>query len=560
MVWRRHRYLETSLLFLVVLAGFWGCSQSPEAKREKHLARGQQYLASQKLDEALFEFQAALQADPHSTAARMQLGRAYQQKGWARDAWREFQRAVELQPELLEGHLERAAVALELGAVPDAEKAVEAALKLDAGSARGLALKGMLLTRKAQFPEALALLQQALRASPQLAEGHLGLGDLYRAQGKAQEASAAYQQATALHPTLPDGHVGLGVLAAAANRADEAERHFQAAVEARPTHVPARLAWAQLLVSQGKHDQALQQLEALPPSRIPDPRVVIPLANLYNATGKFDKTLALMIPFTKVFPDIADGHFALGEAYLMQNKLVPAQGAYREALARVPGNPRVQFRLAQSLARAGQSKEALALFTEVSRSAPDTPGLRLELASTYLRLGRLQDALRESRAAVQSAPDDTRPYELLGRTFAAMQDYEKALGALSQGLAIDATSLATHVTKARVLELQGSVEAADAEYRAAIAANPNAAGPRLALLQSLLRRRQWDSALQEAQAAVQMDPKSAPLTDALGIAYLAKGNQPEAEKAFRKALEIDSGFTPSLRNLARLAVSAQKTR
>ena len=93
--WRRHPHLGTSLLLVLVLAGCWGCSQSPEAKREKHLARGQQYLASQKLDEALFEFQVAVEADPHSAAARMQLGRAYQQKGWALVAWREFHRAVD---------------------------------------------------------------------------------------------------------------------------------------------------------------------------------------------------------------------------------------------------------------------------------------------------------------------------------------------------------------------------------------------------------------------------------------------------------------------------------
>jgi len=82
----------------------------------------------------LFEFQVAVQADPHSAAARMQLGRASEQKGWTLNAWQEFQRAVELQPNLLEGYLEQAAVALELNSVRDAEKAVESALALDAGS------------------------------------------------------------------------------------------------------------------------------------------------------------------------------------------------------------------------------------------------------------------------------------------------------------------------------------------------------------------------------------------------------------------------------------------
>ncbi len=120
---KRGYRLAGVLLVVLALVGMVSCSQDPETKKQKHLARGEKYLAEQKLDEAILEFRNALQVDPKFVEAHAQIGRAYQRKGWAIDARWEFQRAVELKPDHVGAQLDLASASLDLGALQDAEKA-----------------------------------------------------------------------------------------------------------------------------------------------------------------------------------------------------------------------------------------------------------------------------------------------------------------------------------------------------------------------------------------------------------------------------------------------------
>src|SRR5438105_14562977 len=88
------------LIGLAVLAGI-GCAQSPEAKKQKAVARGEQYLKNGKLNEAIIEFRTALQVDQNFVPAAQGLGRAYLAKSWYGDAGRELLHAQKLSPDSL---------------------------------------------------------------------------------------------------------------------------------------------------------------------------------------------------------------------------------------------------------------------------------------------------------------------------------------------------------------------------------------------------------------------------------------------------------------------------
>src|SRR6266568_8550448 len=115
------RQLGVLLLIGVALWAGVGCSQSPEVKKQKALARGEQYLKEGKLNEAIIEFRAALQEDQNFVPAAQGLGRAYAAKSWYGDAARELQNAQKLAPDSLSiaGDFGRALV--QLGAWKEAE-------------------------------------------------------------------------------------------------------------------------------------------------------------------------------------------------------------------------------------------------------------------------------------------------------------------------------------------------------------------------------------------------------------------------------------------------------
>ena len=92
-----------AVLFVVAVALVSGvaCGQSAEAKKQKALARGEQYLRDGKVNEAIIEFRSALQVDQDFVPAVHALGRAYMAKSWYGDAARELQRAQKLSPDAL---------------------------------------------------------------------------------------------------------------------------------------------------------------------------------------------------------------------------------------------------------------------------------------------------------------------------------------------------------------------------------------------------------------------------------------------------------------------------
>src|SRR6202158_3720732 len=112
---------------LALLAGV-ACGQTPEAKKQGALTRGEKYLKEGKANEAIIEFRNALQIDQNFVPAIQGLGRAYAAKSWNGDALREFQRAQKLTPDSLSLAADLGRVLVQIGAWQDAE--AQAALVL----------------------------------------------------------------------------------------------------------------------------------------------------------------------------------------------------------------------------------------------------------------------------------------------------------------------------------------------------------------------------------------------------------------------------------------------
>ena len=230
----------------------------------------------------------------------------------------------------------------------------------------------------------------------------------------------------------------------------------------------ARVSLARVYAFQGKTKDAIAQLEALPHARIPDLRVALPLATLYNRDSRFNKTIALLSPATKVFPKIAEIHYVLGEAYLGQNKVEPALGAFREVVSLEPNSPLAQFRLGQALARADRFREAASHLEAARDLGQGSAAVRLELSTVYLKLGRPDAALQEAKAASTLNPEEPLSYSLMGLSAAASRDYDAAFEYFSKEVSLAPDSPEAYVRIGRLYDVQGKPEKALEAYRTAI--------------------------------------------------------------------------------------------
>src|SRR5437773_10361778 len=86
-------------LFLAVPVAMAGCSRSPEAKKARHLDRGDRYFAREQYHEAVIEYANVLRIDRANTRAMRQLALSHYQLGELAQAYPYFVNLQELDPE-----------------------------------------------------------------------------------------------------------------------------------------------------------------------------------------------------------------------------------------------------------------------------------------------------------------------------------------------------------------------------------------------------------------------------------------------------------------------------
>jgi superkiller protein 3 len=123
--------------------------------------------------------------------------------------------------------------------------------------------------------------------------------------------------------------------------------------------------------------------------------------------------------------------------------------------------------------------------------------------------------------------------------------YRRALGFDGSGPG----SAGAHYNLANVLRDRGELAAAEAEYRAAIEADPTHLWSLHNLSMLLAQAGRVDEAVDFARREVAVTPDSAAALNNLGNALRGAGRDGEAVAAFRRALEIDPRFELARNNL-----------
>jgi len=232
-------------------------------------------------DDAVSEFEAALELDPTLARARLELGRVYaRQERWD-DAIDQFRAVVEGNPDDVRAHFYLALAYAERGSFDEAIAEAEWALRLgheparsllerlrrlpgletggwaqvtrpvDAASGReGVTLRGgpgqehfqrgLAAGAQAKWREAVDEFQAALEEMPGFVPARIELGKAYARQRRWDEAAGCFRDALGINPNDADAHYCLGLVHAEKGEWDEATQQFQRALRINPNHAEAR--------------------------------------------------------------------------------------------------------------------------------------------------------------------------------------------------------------------------------------------------------------------------------------------------------------------------------
>ena len=452
---------------------------------ELMLSLGKAYLDAGRYDAAARVFEDALAQDYENFSAHFGLGLALYRKGDLRGAVFEFDQATRVAPDRFEGWYNLGVAYADLMRWNEAAQAFSKAIS--AGKKAGL--EGNVLK-----------------------PAYLGLATADRKLGKPDLAAAVLSQALEESGEDPEVEYLLAESLSLAGRPKDAIPYLYKVLRANRADVAAVSLLADIYVGQGLTDRALRELDrSLAAAQDPQARanLLLKKASIIKPLDP-KKSAELLQEASRLDPKLWQAHYDLGVSWLKAGDPDRALRSFQRAYSVKPNEPKILVGLAAAYFQKQDYKQAYR-YAQLAAASGDVEakGEALLIAgkSAY-NLGRFGEARSLLVKATDALPDRADAWLWLGLASYAMQDYKTAISALERSVQLDPSPVA-----------------------------------KLNLGAAYLAVKRFSDAEQILTQVVLEEPDNAEAWYNLGWALKALAREAEAQRAWKRALEL--GYEPA---------------
>jgi tetratricopeptide (TPR) repeat protein len=388
--------------------------------------------------------------------------------------------------------------------------------------------------------EAAIELEKAVSLLPREINLALQLGELYRRMTDLDREMAVYRRAVRNAPLKVERiYMKLGEVYELLGLCDRAKRAYVSAIDALPTFVPARIALAHAIVKSGVEGdlpEAQKQLEqaaqqSADVAKDPSYLLVSGLAFLVAGDIAHAKEPLKAAARENVFA--ASG--ALASCAIVEGDLAGASKHLVDAVKANPFAPASWNSLGMLYLAAGQFAPAAKAFACAYERSP---------VSAEARAGQ---ALCEFAAPKPVDPKEQKPEE------AAAQKLDNAIAIAQEAVKINPKSPSALIVLGRLMFEKGTLDGAEEQLKAALAAAPDFPESALVLGVLAIGRRNFQEAAAYLERIAPRYSRRLDCRCALGVAYLGLNELDKAEREFREVLRADEKNIAALNGLAYLS-------
>jgi len=178
--------------------------------------------------------------------------------------------------------------------------------------------------------------------------------------------------------------------------------------------------------------------------------------------------------------------------------------------------------------------------------------LHLFLGDAYAAMREFENALGEYAAAGLINPRSAAPALSAARAYLAQGDAARALQKADEAARIEPGSGDIPTVRAQIYERSGRTQEAIEQYRAAIRANPSDPQARARLASLAMRTKLFEVAQPQFEALLRMGYRPSRMHFGLAQIAEAKGDVARARSEYREAVRLEPGFADARAALARL--------
>ena len=510
--------------------------------------------------------------------------------------------AVALNPNRTASYVSEARYYMKHEKAAEAESALQKGISVNPNAALGYVEYGRFLTFANRALESEAQFVKAIEAEPKNFEAREAIAEFYVAEKTYEKAEIAYKELVRIQENSLESRVELARFYTQAGRAPEAVAIFGEILKESPEYVRARYALAEIYLEQKEFALVSEQIEALLNINDKDSEALLLRARLNLQDNKAEESVKDLEEILKKQPSHRSALFFMSEARLSLGQTDQARAFIGDLEKYHPNYLRTRLLKIQAAFADGNAEQAFRLSNDLYESSrslvADSTAMTREVAELRVRalsarglanlqLGKTAAAKADLREVLKSMPRSAGALANLAKAFIAEKNPAEALKLYETALAADAKNFdaltgmigvlndqknfaaahavtdefldknagrndvlaALHYLKADVYTAEKNADAAETELKKALELDENYLPAYAAYASLLIEKNQTDSALEQYRAAVQKKP-SAALYTLIGMLEEARGQASEAEKNYRRALEMTPESPIAANNLA----------
>lgn len=565
---RRAAAYSCLMAFAAALAA---CTSSDEAK-QRYLQSGNAYFEQKKYQKAIIEYANAVQLDDKFGEARYRLAESYAAVGNTQGAYRQYIRAADLLPDVPEVQVKAGTLLLMNGRFEEARAKAQHVLERDPKSVPAQILLGNASAGLGDFGAAVSQMEEAIRLEPAAAAPQANLAVLRLAQGQQAEAGRAFARAVELEPRSAHAWLALAHFQWAVGELGPAETSLLRAFEIDSTNALTNRALATLYLSSGRAAQAESYLSRIAAaSRAPLEQFM--LADYYDLLNRTADARRILAPLARDKATFAEAQARLAQLEYDEGHLDAADGALDEVLKQEPNNARALRMKARWLAiegkrtkaverataavsanprsiaglyllgllqaQAAQFDKATKSFNEVLRLNPHATAAQVQLSSLALAKGDPVTAVQFAEQALRGAPDNLPARVGLARALLGQGDTQRAAAAIGALVKQYPDASAVHELDGALRLQKDDRPGARAAFARALHINPRSANALFGLTELDVREKKLAAARDRLEAALAARPDDPELLVLAGRIHIALADDAKAERALRRAIEVE---------------------
>jgi tetratricopeptide (TPR) repeat protein len=518
-----------ALLIVAFAVPSFSQTKSPRAEAYLHFSKARLAAEAGQLNEAIAEYKKALEFDPNNSDIYSEMADTYLRGQRVRDALDSAQKAVKANANNGDAHKILASIYTSMigdNNQPVTEDTVNAAIhefeeivRIDPSDRQSYLMLGRLYQVKNDDKKAEEIYRKFLGVEPESEEAITALARLHTDANNVKEAIRILEEFVSHHPEADRALEELAQAYANAEQFDKAVATYRKALAMAPDDVDLKKSLAQALFLDEKFDEAATLYQELLKLDANDGLALLRLGQIYREQKRYAQAHVYMLQAIKNFPDSMEVQFNMMLLEKEEGMLAEANQRVTDILKRTE---RANGRYSES------EKQNRRMFLRHSAQMSDL-------------LGKYDDEIKalEDLKAITPNTGGIIDKSIVDAHRSA-KNLDKAIAYSDQALKESPDSLPLKLTRADMIAEKGRVDEAIRSLKDLMKGGEQDMDVLSTMANIYIRAKKFDEAGTIAETLVKQFPQDLNAWFQQGSIYERQKKYGEAEKAFRKALELDS--------------------